>query len=294
MKRIAVIVVGSNSTRMLAADACDALTNPIRERAETKLFLGMSEDLLFSAQAIDHTAQTVKCLKQKAEESGAELLGIYATSASRDAKNSKELSSAIKTATGHDLRILSGEEEAAYSFFGAAGNDLCGVIDIGGGSTEVVLGCGTDIHAAHSLQLGASRLFKMQPINCVSDMEKALEIARKAVKELPDVILRHKDVDRFYLIGGTCTSSARIARYIPEGCFLTRDMIASMLRSMVMTAREERIRMPGFPVSRIDILPAGMTILVAVFDELKIKKAFVTERVNADGLLRAFVHKKYA
>ena len=294
MKRIAVIVIGSNSTRMLAADACDQLSNEIRARVETRLFLGMSEDCVLSRDAIDYTVQSVCMLKQKAEDSGAELIGIYATSASRDAKNSADLRSAIKNATNHDLQIISGEEEAAYSFFGAAGADFCGVIDIGGGSTEVVLGHGMQIHAAQSLQLGASRLFKTQPINSLEDIEKALVIAREAVSKLPVEILSHPETERFYLIGGTGTSCARVARYIPEGCFLTREMIANMLRTVAETPREDRVRIPGFPPARIDILPAGMVILLAILDALRIKKAFVTERVNADGLLRAYVHKKFA
>lgn len=294
MNRIAVIVIGSNSTRLLAADSCDQLTNAFRAREETRLFLGMSENHVLSKAAIDYTVQSVLTLKQKAEENGAVLLGVYATSASRDAKNSAELSAAIEGAAGHALRILSGEEEAIFSFIGAAGSEACGVIDIGGGSTEVVLGNNMRIRAACSLQLGASRLFKTQAINCEEDIEKALDIARTAVASLPEEILAHSGTERFYLVGGTGTSSARVARYAPEGSFLTRDMVASMLHTMAITPREERARIPGFPPSRIDILPAGMVILLALFDALKIKKVIVTEHVNADGLLRAFVHKKFA
>ncbi len=294
MNRIAVIVIGSNSTRMLAADACDALSNAVRARAETRLFLGMSKDMLLSAEAIDYTAQSVLQLKLSAEDSDTELIGIYATSAARDAKNSDALSRAIANATGQSLQILSGEEEAAYSFFGAAGNGPCGVIDIGGGSTEVVLGSGKNIQAAHSLQLGASRLLKLQPINCEDDIEKALVIAKSVIHTLPDAIVNHTGIERFCLIGGTGTSCARVARYTPEGSFLTREMISNMLHTIAATPREERTRIPGFPAGRIDILPCGMAILLSLFDELKLKRAYVTERVNADGLLRAFVHKKFA
>lgn len=294
MKRIAVIVIGSNSTRMLATDCCDALTNAVRGRVETRLFLGMSDSGMLSEEAIAYTAQSVAQLKKDAEATGAALLGVYATSASRDAKNSDALSSAIKNSTGHALQIISGEEEAAYSFFGAAGAEKCGVIDIGGGSSEVVLGQGLQISCAHSLQLGASRLFKMQPINCCADIEKALAIAKETIGTLPKELLKHTQTDLFYLIGGTGTSCARIARWQPEGCVITRTMVANMLTVIADTPRKRRARIPGFPPSRIDILPAGMVILLALFDALHIEKVHVTERVNADGLLRAFVHKKFA
>ena len=294
MKRIAVIVIGSNSTRLLAADANEALSNDLRGREETRLFLGMTDDGFLSTEAMQYTAKSVAELKRQAEETGAKLLGVYATSASRDAKNSKELSAMIESAAGYPLTILSGEEEASYSFFGAAGEEKCGVIDIGGGSTEIVLGCSMDIAAAHSLQLGASRLFKMQAINKIDDIPKALDIAKKVIRTLPQPLIEHSDTNTFYLIGGTGTSIARVLGIRPEGCVLTRETIENMLVKIAETPREERALIPGFPPSRIDILPTGMAILLAIFDALHLNQAQVTERVNADGLLRSFVHKKFA
>lgn len=294
MKRIAVIVIGSNSTRLLAADACDSLTNDVRGRVETRLFLGTSDTGLLSAQALQYTVQSVAMLARRAEETQSQLIGIYATSAARDAKNTATLSMLIESAVGLPLTVLTGEEEAAYSFFGACGSGRCGVIDIGGGSTEIVLGCGMDISHAHSLQLGASRLFKMQPVNSLADIKCAADIARAQIITLPDEILRHEGTDDFYLIGGTGTSSARVTGHAPEGCVLTAESIRSALELIAETPREQRASIPGFPPARIDILPTGMAVLLALFDLLHLKSVRVTERVNADGLLRAFVHKKFA
>lgn len=294
MNRIAVIVIGSNSTRLLAADACDQLTNELRGRVETRLFLGMSEDGVLSTEAMQYTAQSVANLKQQADDNGAKLLGIYATSASRDAKNSAMLSVLIEAATGYPLTILSGEEEAGYSFFGAAGSEKCGVIDIGGGSAEIVLGCGMDIIAAHSLQLGASRLFKMQPINSSDDIGNAMKIAMKIASSLPEKLIRHDGIHSFCLIGGTGTSTARVLGQQPEGCVVTRKAAEEKLNLIAATEREARCLIPGFPSARIDILPTGMAILLTLMDLLNLKEIRVTERVNADGILRAFVHKKFA
>lgn len=294
MNRIAVIVIGSNSTRVLAADACENLTNEMRGRADTRLFLGMSEDGRITDEAMQYTAQCVSELKKSAEDTGAQLLGIYATSASRDAKNSAELSDLIKAKTGHPLTILSGDEEAAYSFFGAAGNERCGVIDIGGGSTEVVLGEGMHIDCAKSMQLGASRLFKSQPINCVSDIEKARQIARETVRMLPSALLQHDAVSKFVLIGGTGTSVARLLGEKPENCIIDKATVETLLNKIADTPRDKRADIPHFPLTRIDILPTGMTILLALMDEMQLEKVTVSERVNADGLLRSFVHKKFS
>lgn len=294
MKRIATIVIGSNSTRMLAADACMELTNEIRERVETRLFLGMTNDGLLEENAVSRTVQAVCDLKQKALDAGAELIGIYATSASRDAKNAHILSQCIENTCGMPLEIISGHEEAAYSFMGASGGRRCGVIDIGGGSTEIVLGQGLQLDHAHSLQLGASRLFKTHPINSVSDVPAALESAAQCVRSLPEELLQHATYDDFFLIGGTCTSLAALAGEDAEGFTVSRQTVYDTLLRIAAVPRDKRADIPRFPPTRSDILPTGLVILTAVMHALGIEKACVSKRVNADGILRACVHKKFA
>lgn len=294
MKRIAVIVIGSNSTRLLAADAVDQLTNPVRGRVETRLFLGMNSAAAFDEQSMAHTVESVNQLKLEAESTNAELIGVYATSAARDASNTDVLARKILKSTGHALQILSGEEEAAYSFFGAAGNETCGVIDIGGGSTEIVLGSGTDLFATHSLQMGASRLFKTHPINSVGDCSRAFEAIKSSMNDLPAVFKRFASPMSFYLLGGTGTACARMLAKPPEGCILSNEQLDRLLHLVAETPRDNRKYLPGFPASRVDILPTGMAILSVLFEIFSIGQVCVTERTNADGLLRAYIHKKFS
>ena len=294
MNRIAVIVIGSNSTRMLAADACYALSNEERGRTETRLFLGMTEDNMLSRDAVEYTAQSVLQLKAQAEASGAQLIAICATSATRDAKNRHELAQLIEASTGFPLHIISGEEEAAFSFAGAAGTNKACVFDIGGGSTEIVLGQNMHPDFKCSLQLGASRLFKHCPINCAADIKAAYDCARSLIHELPDRVRRHESFDSFYLVGGTGTSSARMLRQTPEGCRVTRTQVHDLLTLIADTPREKRTDIPGFPAQRVDILPTGLAILLSLMDEFCLSSVQITERVNADGILRMFVHKKFA
>ena len=294
MKRIAVIVIGSNSTKLLAADACAALSNTSRGRAETRLFLGMSQNGRFSEEAMQYTVDAVYDLAKKAQSENAELTGIYATSASRDAKNTDELSRMLKEKTGFPLTVLSGEQEATYSFLGASQGARCGVIDIGGGSTEVVLGESESIHHAQSLQLGASRLFKAQPIHSVDDIPRALQLAKEKVHSLPAQLLKHEGFDHFYLIGGTCTTLAALAGVSAEGFEVTWPSVHDTLYQIASIPREQRAEIPGMPATRVDILPTGLAILLTLMDELGIASATVTKRVNADGLLHEYVHKKFA
>jgi len=294
VNRIAVIVIGSNSTRMLAADACYALSNEERGRAETRLFLGMAEDNILSRDAVAYTVQSVLQLKKQAEASGAQLIAICATSATRDAKNRQKLAQHIEEATGFPLRIISGEEEATFSFAGAAGMNKACVFDIGGGSTEIVLG--QDMHPDFkcSLQLGASRLFKRHPINCADDITAAYDCASALIHELPEHVRKHPSFDAFYLVGGTGTSFARMLGHPPEGCVITRTQAHDLLTLIADTPREKRADLPGFPPQRVDIFPTGLAILLSLMDEFCLPSVQVTERVNADGILRMFVHKKFA
>jgi len=292
MKRIAAIVIGSNSTRLLAADACVELTNPLRERVETQLFLGMSANGELSNEAMIRTAAAVTSLKSKA--GNADLIGVFATSASRDAKNADRLMQLIFQTANEHLRILSGEEEARFSFLGASRGQHCGIIDIGGGSTEIALGEGETLQHAFSLQLGASRLFKTHPIHTENDIRPALSLARQAVSSLPSEFLYANSTMPYYLVGGTGTSLASLCGQEAEGFVFTLSEAQNQLARIAATPRDQRAGIPGFPPSRLDILPTGLAILIAVMEALGIQAAQVTKRVNADGLLYAYVHKKFA
>lgn len=299
MQKLSVIVIGSNSVRILTADACDALSNSMRARAETRLFLHMTEDRAISAEAIEYLSLCIRQMYLQSICNGAKLIGVYATSAVRDASNSSLIDEKIQAICQMPLQILSGKEEASYSFIGAAGMQRAGIIDIGGGSTEIAIGSNGNIEHAVSMQLGASRLFQQHPINCEADIECAVNAARSIV--LQHSALKSTYINRpFYLVGGTGTSSARIhtqctaERGLIDGCILAPKIIYQHLRHIASTPRDERANIPGFPPSRTDILPTGMAILLAVMETLSLNSIQVTERGNTDGLLRAYVHKKFA
>lgn len=287
MNKAAVIVIGSNSTRCVTADPDNLHANPIRRRVETRLFLGMEENRLSEASMRD-TLAGIEALMLEAD---APVLGIYATSAVRDAANADLLAQRMEQRFSLPLTILSGPEEAAASFYGAAGDEAAGVVDIGGGSTEFAIGENGVIRQAISLQLGASRLFKAHPIHAEKDVAPARETALQVLDALPEVLLRHDGISAFYSVGGTGTACAMLAMQVKdkalcEGYHLTPDTLNALLRLVAATPREQRAAIPGFPATRIDILPTGMAILSAVMERLQLSEIAVTQRCNADGLLR--------
>ena len=187
MQKVAVIGIGSNSVRMLIAEVePDGFRRLTRDREGTRLFAGLDQRGNLNLESMEKTAAAVTRMARSAERIGCERLHIFATSATRDARNGADFLRRLQELTGAAPEIVSGEEEAVLSFLGATEiappGEPCGVIDIGGGSTEIVLGQGARIDLALSCQMGAVRLFRLLSILCREDMP-AVEAAAEGILE---------------------------------------------------------------------------------------------------------------
>ncbi|MGI6687815.1 MAG: hypothetical protein ACOX6Y_05605 [Christensenellales bacterium] len=301
--RAAVIIIGSNSTRMLTADLDDRLSNPVFGRRETRLFLALDKENRLPVAAIEAACRDVASLFDLAREAGADRTFLMATSATRDSANGKDLAYALLQATGLSLQVISGEEEAAFSFWGAVhpfpGEEIAGVIDIGGGSAEIALGRPGEAPFVHSLQLGASRLYAAQPINSPADADKALMIAARAAREgvrgmthqtLVQSSRLWADPARWLLVGGTGTAlislmqGALFHRGQQDAAF-TRGDVMAMLLKLADLSPEARAALPGMTPGREHILPTGLAALAALMDALNLNRMAVTARNNTDGVL---------
>ena len=160
--RAAVIGIGSNSVRSLVADVQGAdFTRLWRDREGTRLFAGLDETGNLNRDSMDKTVSAVRRMASEVLRQGAEELAIFATSAARDAANGQVFMEDVEDVAGVPLKIISGEEEAELSFLGASAAvhaPRCGMIDIGGGSTEIAVGTPKGIECAFSCQMGAVRL----------------------------------------------------------------------------------------------------------------------------------------
>lgn len=291
--RIAVIAIGSNSIRSLTATLAAPLGSPVRGRQETRLFLALNEQMRFDQAAIKRLVDAVFLLKQQALENGARHVHLMATCAVRDSGNTRELARALKQETGLHLRILTGQQEAALSFLGAAypydEGEQIGVIDIGGGSTEIALGSVARLQTAHSLQLGASRLHRISPVTDLLHMEAALAHARQMVQQQLTNLHARADA-RWLLVGGTGTALMGLikGRLLPTGspdeAFTIHEALA-VLHQLTALSPEERSALPGMMPGREHILPTGLCILIALMEQLDIPMAHVTTRNNTDGFL---------
>jgi len=167
--RRAVIDVGTNSVKLLVAEVSGHEIRPLCEDSEqTRLGQGFYETYQLKPEAIANTARAVARFAAEARRFHPELLRVIATSAARDAVNPHELLAAIESAAGLKVEIISGEQEADWAFQGVTTDPALAerpllLLDVGGGSTEFILGHGTQRHFCQSFRLGTVRLLETIP-----------------------------------------------------------------------------------------------------------------------------------
>ncbi len=290
--RRAAIAIGSNSTRMLCADVTGGeLTNCLRGREETRLFLGLDEQGAIRPERLESTAQAVARLARLARLAGAETIDLLATSATRDARNGGALGDRIFALCGLSLRIISGEEEAALAFRAVSQGQRRLVMDVGGGSTEWTLGQDNRVEWAVSMQLGASRLLKMCPIDSPEDARRALNIAREVMAPHAERLRALEPAPRLIGLGGSCTTSAAMSMGREahgeqvEGYTITRDMAQAQLDLLSSLTPEQRRAVPGLPPTRVHHMPHGLCIVLAALDACGFDRFTVSGKTNLDGYL---------
>jgi len=166
--RRAVIDVGTNSIKLLVADVAGDVRPVLEESKQTRLGRGFYNSHRLQAEPLANTAKAVAVFASKARDLGASSIRVIATSAARDAVNAAELVSAIQQASELKVEIISGEQEAEWAFQGATTDPALSrepllLLDVGGGSSEFIVGQGEHKHFRHSFPLGTVRLLESFP-----------------------------------------------------------------------------------------------------------------------------------
>ncbi len=267
--RAACIDIGSNTTRLLIAeDVGDRLVEIHQERAFTRIGRGLASSGTISEAKISEVVAVVSGQLGRARECGAQELRGVATAAIRTASNGTELVEAIARRTGLDVEILSGEEEARLAFIGAAAmletvpNGDLGVIDVGGGSSEIVVGqVPAQVRWWTSVTIGSGALTE----HCLaSDPPRRAEIAAARAQiaaVLAGVTPPRPEVS--VAVGGSATSLARLGGIELDAAALSRSL--AMLTDEPAAAVARRFAIDS---QRARLLPAGLLILEATADLL--------------------------
>lgn len=305
--RVAAVDCGTNSIRLLVADVdpvpqgAPVLTDVSRRMEVVRLGEGVDRTGRLSAAALDRTLGALRHYADEARELGAQRVRMVATSATRDAENRDEFVARVREVLGVDPEVATGDEEAALSFAGATG-DLRGrrqypepylVVDIGGGSTEFVLGDGRGAQSARSVDIGCVRLTERhlhddpptdeQVQAAVADVSRALDVVRDAV----DLGAARTLV----AVAGTATTVAAIAlgleTYDAERIHLSRMRVAEVdevtARLLRMT-RAERAALGVMHPGRADVIGAGALILREVVRAVGTGDAVAGEHDILDGI----------
>lgn len=296
--RFAVVDQGTNSIRLLVVepDGEGELRELARDMVITRLGEGVDRTGRIAPEALERTAAVLATYCRRARALHAERIRVAATAAVRDASNRESLERAVREHAGSELEVISGEEEAALSFLGAArGLDAPApllVLDIGGGSTELVLG-GDRPQAQVSLQMGSVRLTERFVPHDPPSREE-LEAMRLAVEDLLEDAegqIRVRDARTLVATAGTSTTvqalSLGLERYDPEAIHRTRlslDDAERVLRDLASMTTPERSALPVMAPGRGDVIVAGAVILVAVMRRFGFGEALVSEADILDGL----------
>jgi len=289
--RIAVVDIGSNSTRLLVADVEHGRVTAQLERLTrvTRLGAGVDTSGKLDPDAIARVLATLDDYHQRIEAHHAERRVAVLTSAVRDAANGQEFADEVRSRYGLDAKILDGEEEARLTFLGATSerdpDDKTTTLetDIGGGSTEFVIGQGRTPHFHVSTQAGVVRQTERH-LHHDPPLPEELERLAADVRSIIEAAVPEpwRRVRHAIGVAGTPTSLAAIAQALDpydsdrvQGCILERAECERQLELLAAMPLEERREVPGLHPDRAPTIIAGIVILI------EIMRLFELSRIEA-------------
>lgn len=299
--RSAVIDIGSNSVRILVADTDKAHTiTPVYKSLETtRLGKGQAGTGKLSRESMEHTITALQNFQAKAEELHAGQVYCFATSAVREAENRDEFIRITHKKTKILIHVLSEQQEAGMGFAGIGAGEYRGMIDIGGGSTEVAVGSGLMPDYAQSVRLGAVRAVEIFPPGDVAD-SLTMEAMRQwclnrygsILPGLKAYLAKTDAPPIWYGVGGTVAALACMDQYLAKydrervhGYNLSRIKVKRILEELSLKTLQERREMVGLSPQRADIILGGVMILSTLMDALGLVAIRVSDSDNLEGYL---------
>lgn len=301
--RVAALDLGTNSTRLLVAEVTDPDRPPrvlAREMAITRLGEGVDAERRLRPGAIARTREAVARYRSVIDGlGGVARVRAVATSAARDARNRDELFAAVETELGVRPEVLTGRVEAELSFRGATADLPPGlaapylVVDIGGGSTEFVVGTDRPLGAV-SIDVGCVRITEQwlhgdppRP----EELSQAISVVREhltdVVRELPEV----RAAATLIGLAGTVTTMAAVEIGLPvydreriHHFRLGRAAAEDVFRTLATEAAVDRAHNPGLEPGRVDVIVGGALVLVTVMRTLGFAEVLVSEADILDGI----------
>ena len=303
MTRVAAVDCGTNSIRLLVADAdprTGELTDLDRRMEIVRLGQGVDRTGRLAPEALERTFAACRAYAQAVEEHGAERLRFVATSASRDAENRDEFVRGVVDILGTEPEVITGDQEAEFSFTGAT-RELAGrqdldkpylVFDIGGGSTEFVAG-EDRVRAARSVDIGCVRLTERHQLSDPVTQGQVTAMRADIASALDQAEQTVPLAEARTLVGlaGTVTTVGAIAlgldAYDPAAIHHSRvsaERVAEIAERLLSTTHDERAAIPAMHPGRVDVIGAGALILLAIMERTGAREVVVSEHDILDGI----------
>lgn len=305
MTRVAAIDCGTNSVRLLIADIDEQLVDVEREMRIVRLGQGVDQTGELAPEALERTFTEMRGYAALIERHGVDRVRVVATSATRDARNRSDFVTGVNDIFGVKPEVISGDEEASLSFTGAT-KDLAAlrplrpylVVDIGGGSTEFVVGA-SHVEAARSVDIGCVRMTERhfkganppspeQIADAVADIDNALRVVKETVPVA--------DARTLVGLAGSVTTVAAMSlgleEYDPEKIHLSRITAAQVheiTRKLLRMTHEERAALGVMHPGRVDVIGAGALILDRIMREYGFGAVVVSEHDILDGIAWSLV-----
>ena len=309
MTRVAAIDCGTNSIRLLVADVPPAggHTDLVRRMEVVRLGEGVDATGRLAPQAIERTRRVLAEYAAQASELAATTVRMVATSASRDAANRADFEEMVLATLGRLPDVVPGREEAELSFLGATASlDAAAtahgsppprppflVVDIGGGSTEFVLGDASGVRAACSVDIGCVRLTERHLAGDPPSAEQVRRATDDVRAALAQVAAEVPVAEAASLVGlaGSVTTVAALALELPaydsdaiHGSRIPVDAVRAVTDDLLGATRATRAALPVMHPGRVDVIGAGALILRVLMDEFGLGQVVVSEHDILDGI----------
>ncbi|RZS87352.1 exopolyphosphatase/guanosine-5'-triphosphate,3'-diphosphate pyrophosphatase [Motilibacter rhizosphaerae] len=302
-RRVAAIDCGTNSIRLLVADV-DAETGTLvdvdRRMEVVRLGQGVDRTGRIAPEALERTLAATRTYAEALREHGATAVRFVATSASRDAENRQDFVDGVRDVLGVEPEVVTGEEEAALSFAGATRELTAAgvpgpylVVDIGGGSTEFVLGDASGVRAARSVDVGCVRLTERHVRHDppTTDEVAAVRADAEAAVSAAGAEVPLREARTLVAVAGTATTVAAMALDLPryDSALIHRSRIAAddvrdVTSRLLLAPAAERAALPFMHPGRVDVIGAGALVLQTVVDRLAVTEVVISEHDILDGI----------
>lgn len=297
--RRAVIDIGTNSVKVLVADLTGGDIVPVTEMSrQTRLGAGFYVTHKLQAPAIALTSEAVAEFRASATKLGASSVRVIATSAARDARNAIDLIDAVRNTAGLETEILSGDKEAEWVFRGVTSNPRLAqspvlILDVGGGSTEFIVGDNAEPHIRSSYSIGTVRLLETlhledpPGLGALDECRAWLKnfLVKNVVPHIEPALRACRGPVQLVGTGGTATILARIETCMPgfdrdviEAVQIPLSSIQEHLHDQWRMNLAQRQQIIGMPPNRADVVLTGMAIYEAIMLQLGLNTLGVSTR----------------